>query len=199
MVLAGMVSLVTKWGNPEIVLTQELLISTKPADWPRLSQVASGEVWRLVTPMFLHFDWMHLVFNLIWALYLGGQIESLRGSGRLLLLVVVLSITSNLAQYYLGPPSFQGGHIVLRPSVYFGGLSGVVYGLFGYIWVKSRLEPHLGLYVSVQTVVFMLGWFFMCLFGVTSVLFGISVANAAHSGGLVAGMVLAALFARRRP
>jgi GlpG protein len=173
--------------NPEIVLTQEMFISTRPADFPRLSQVASGEVWRLVTPMFLHFGWIHIVFNLLWFLQLAGQIEAVRGSWRLLLLILVVSIASNLTQYYLGAASFVGGQIVLRPSVYFGGLSGVVYGLFGYLWVKSRLRPDLGLYVSQQTVMFMVGWFFLCLF------FLKGVANGGHAGGLIAGAILAAL------
>src|SRR5439155_12302089 len=52
-----------KMGNPDIVLTQELLISTRPNEWPALSQVANGQVWRLVTPMFLHFSLFHIVFN----------------------------------------------------------------------------------------------------------------------------------------
>ena len=182
-----LVTFATQMGQPSIVLTQKLVISTRPAEWPWLSQVASGEVWRLVTPMFLHFDWMHILFNAIMFLSLAGQIESLRGSGRLLLVILVVAVVGNLTQYYVYRPSPGQAGIIL-----FGGLSGVVYGLFGYVWVKSRLEPHLGLQIPTQTVVILLGWFFLCLF------FSANIANGAHAGGLVAGLVLALISLRRQ-
>jgi GlpG protein len=192
MALAVLATLITQWGNSEIVLTKELWISSRPADGFRLSQVASGEVWRLVTPIFLHYGFMHLFFNLLWLLSLGGQIESLRGSWRLLLLVLVLAILSNLTQFYLGHPRYVAGRLLLFPSLNFGGLSGVVSGLFGYIWVKSRREPSLGFYLSTQTVVMMLGWIFLCVFFLTN------IANGAHLGGLAAGVLLGFIPTRRR-
>jgi GlpG protein len=186
-----LVAVTTQLGTGEIVMTQELRISTQ-RDWPHLGQVAGGEVWRLVTPIFLHFSPMHLIFNLLMFVALAGQIESLRGSARLLALTVVLAIVSNLTQYYFGHMTFEGFRPILHGSSNFGGLSGVVYGLFGYIWVKSRLEPWLGLSVTTQTVVILLGWFFLCLFMD-------DVANGAHAGGLVAGLVLGLISVRKQP
>src|SRR5262249_30799680 len=82
------------------------------------------------------------------------------------------------------------------PSPLFGGMSGVVYGLFGYVWMKSRYEPGLGLAMSPNTVFIMVGWFFLCLFGAVG-----AVANVAHGVGLLAGMAIGCapqLWKRRR-
>ncbi len=175
-------------------LRENLLLSTRVDEWPRLGQVAQGEVWRLVTPIFMHAGWLHLLFNLVMFLSLAGQVESVRGSGRLLVLVLVLAIVSNLGQYYMSPAldSIHLGPPSMAAPGRFYGLSGVVYGLFGYVWVKSRLEPDLGLYLSLQTVVLLLGWFFACLFFISN------VANGSHFGGLAAGLVLGALPTRWR-
>jgi GlpG protein len=188
-VVTILVTTSTQMAKVDVPLTEDLVISTRPAEWPRLSQVAAGEVWRLITPIFLHFDLLHIVFNLLMFLTLAGQIESQRGSGRLLLLILVLAIAGNLTQYYLVRPNLYELRIGMSR---FGGLSGVVYGLFGYVWVKSRLQPDLGLQMSQQTVVILLGWFFLCLF------FLQGVANGAHAGGLVAGVLLAAIPVRRQ-
>jgi GlpG protein len=88
-----------------------------------------------------------------------------------LLLVVVIGIGSNLGQTYIGN------------SPAFGGMSGVVYGLLGYIWVRGKCDPASGLYLHPSTVVMMLVWFFACLTGMIG-----HIANAAHGVGLVMGM-----------
>jgi GlpG protein len=181
-----LVAVTTNLGKKE-ELTNTLYITSNRDEWPRLEEVAAGKVWRLVTPIFLHFSLMHLVFNLLMFLALAGQVESLRGSGRLLFLVLVIAVASNLTEYYLGLTTFEGLRPIFRGAWNFGGLSGVVYGLFGYVWVKSRLEPDLGLRMPTEMVVLLLGWFFLCLF------FMKNVANGAHAGGLVAGVLLGAL------
>ena len=63
--------------------------------------------------------------------------------------VLVTAVVSNLTQYYVGGSSIEGFRPVIAGSSFFGGLSGVVYGLFGYVWVKSRREPRTGLTVGV--------------------------------------------------
>jgi GlpG protein len=152
-----------------------------------LERIRHGEVWRLVTPIFLHFGVWHLLFNMIMLHSLGGLMESRRGTWRLLLLVLVTAVLSNLAQYYLGGTYWdRAGHrLIPRGSFAFGGMSGVVYGLFGYVWMKSRFEPGLGLWIDPSTVVILIGWFFLCMTGLVG-----PVANAAHAGGLITGLVL---------
>jgi GlpG protein len=139
-----------------------------------LALVRHGEVWRLVTPIFLHFGILHLLFNMLWLEQLGTTIESRLRSPRFLLLVLVMAIGSNLAQYAVSGPVF-------------GGMSGVVYGLFGYVWMKSRYEPESGMFLSPNTVFWMIGWLVLCTVGVIP-----HAANAAHAAGLGLGVLLGA-------
>jgi GlpG protein len=136
--------------------------------------VLRGQVWRTVTPMLIHFGMWHLVFNLYWLYYLGAQIEDRRGSLRFLLFVLVVAVASNVGQ-----ACFTG------PLTLFGGMSGVVYGLFGYVWMKSTFDASAGMHVTrFQTVLFIV-WFFLCLTGFMG-----PIANVAHGVGLVFGVVV---------
>jgi GlpG protein len=145
-----------------------------------LPEVRGGEVWRLITPIFLHFSWWHLLFNLMWLYDLGGMIERRVGAGRLTLLVILIGIGSNLGQYLVGGPGF-------------GGMSGVVYGLLGYVWMRSKFDPASGLFLHPTTVVMMLAWFGLCLTGAVG-----HIANAAHGVGLVMGVAWGFLASRLR-
>jgi GlpG protein len=140
---------------------------------PGAQDVLGGQVWRIVTPMFMHFGLLHLAFNMLWLWDLGRAIERVRGTLAFLGIVLATSALSNIAQFYWSGP-------------YFGGMSGVVYGLFGYIWVKTKVEPHLGFRLNPQTVLIMMAWLVLCAVG-----FIPNVANAAHVIGLIVGMVLA--------
>jgi membrane associated rhomboid family serine protease len=130
---------------------------------------------------------MHLLFNMMWLYYLGGEIEARRGSLRLLALVLAVAVVSNLAQYGLGGLTWQGGHFARQFAGRFGGMSGVVFGLFGYVWMKMRFEPELGLGLSQQTFVLTLIWFVFCFTGLAG-----PVANFAHAAGLAVGMAAGA-------
>lgn len=134
-----------------------------------LPEVRAGQVWRLITPIFVHFGPLHLLFNMLWLRDLGAMIEVRQGMPKFALLVVVLGITSNIGQYLWDGP-------------FFGGMSGVLYGLFGYIWLRSQCDPNSGLGLSPTTVWSMMIWFFLCLFGVLGM-----VANGAHAVGLIVG------------
>ena len=74
-----------------------------------LDRIYSGEVWRLVTPIFLHFGLLHILFN-SWAITLEGtMIETARGTLRLAILVLVSAVLSNLGQYlYMDRYSVDG-------------------------------------------------------------------------------------------
>lgn len=136
-----------------------------------LSEIQSGQLWRLVTPIFLHFGILHLVFNMLWLYQLGGAIETRQSKLFFGLLVLVLAISSNLAQYW-----FAGSN--------FGGMSGVVYGLLGYFWQQGVWNPRFGMRLEQPVVIMMAVWFVLCWLGV----FG-PIANMAHTGGLVLGVL----------
>lgn len=135
--------------------------------------VREGQVWRLVTPIFIHFGIVHLVFNMYCLYIFGVQIEQRRKTWRLALLILAIAVTSNVGEY------LATGHVA------FGGMSGVVYGLFGYVWMKSRFDPGAGLHVDSMTVMMLIGWFFLCLFGLIG-----NIANWAHGVGLAVGIVI---------
>jgi GlpG protein len=157
---------------------------------PGLQPILHGQMWRLVTPIFLHSGIWHLVFNMWWLSLLGGAIERGRGRLRYLLLVLVLAATSNLVQYFFGNLGSSDSLFSSPRSVNFGGMSGVVYGLFGYIWMKTRFEPELGLHIDSVNITLMVLWFFLCMTPWVHFFIDGKVANAAHAGGLLVGMLL---------
>jgi len=143
-----------------------------------LPEITQGQIWRLFTPMFIHFGVIHLLFNMLWLRDLGTMVEKRQNTWILALLVLVIAAASNLAQYAVSGPSF-------------GGMSGVVYGLLGYIWIRGKYDPFSGLFLHQQTVIMMIGWFFLCLSGLIG-----NIANTAHGVGLVIGIVWGFITAR---
>ena len=144
--------------------------------------LASSDYWRFVTPIFFHFGLVHLIFNCLWLSMLGSRIEQMSSSLHLLLLVLVTGVVSNVVQF------------VWSGSPYFGGMSGVVYALLGYIWIKDKVVPDPQLQLPPGIIGFMLGWLVVCMTGILDLLLGVGVANGAHLGGLIIGMLLGLLF-----
>nr|WP_297348710.1 rhomboid family intramembrane serine protease GlpG [uncultured Glaciecola sp.] len=130
--------------------------------------------WRLFTPAFLHFSVMHIIFNLIWWWVLGSQLERTFGSMALAVIFAIAAISSNVAQLIVSGPNF-------------GGLSGVVYALFGYVWWIGLLRPQWGLGLPNNLVYFLLGWLALGYFDVLWV----NMANEAHLFGLISGCLMA--------
>ncbi|MCK9469641.1 MAG: rhomboid family intramembrane serine protease [Porticoccaceae bacterium] len=143
---------------------------------------AQGQYWRLLTPMFLHFGVFHLAFNGLWLWEFGRRIEAGTGSLHLLMLILVTGAASNWGQYYFGGASL------------FGGMSGVLYALLGYLWIRHWLAPNPVLALPRGIIVFMLVWLLLCLVGIVDLFMRGSIANAAHVTGLVTGMILGGLF-----
>lgn len=145
---------------------------------PASSSWARGEYWRLLTPMFLHFGALHIIFNGLWYVEFGHHIERRHGTLTMLALVVLIGAGANIAQY------------MTDPNALFGGMSGVIYGLLGYMWSWNRFANWNRLPLRPGIMVFMLLWLVVCISGlVEAVGFG-AVANAAHLGGLVMGLLL---------
>jgi len=154
----------------------------------RLASFKRGEVWRLLTPIFIHFDTLHLIFNMIWLWQLGRAVEFRYGTFLLGMLVLFTAISSNLLQGTV-PHALQGS----PPGVFddmllsmFGGMSGVVYGLFGFVWMKASYDRESRLTMPSSTVLIMIAWFFFCMTGMVG-----NIANWTHGVGLVTGMIAA--------
>jgi GlpG protein len=135
-----------------------------------LPEIRQGQVWRLFTPMFLHFSVIHIFFNMLWLRDLGSMIEGRQNSWLLLIMVLAIAAVSNLVQYFWGGPVF-------------GGMSGVVYGLFGYVWIRGKIDPGSGLIMDRRNASMMIIWLFFCFTGLVG-----PIANGAHGAGLLMGM-----------
>lgn len=148
-----------------------------------LSSVLPGpdQLWRYWTPVFLHFSPLHILFNSLMLLELGRRIEAVQGFWRLLCLLMLCGLLSNLAQFHANPGSL------------FGGMSGVIYGLVGYCWLYQRLRPDSGLQTPPGLMVMSVVWLLLCFSGLVTLAGLGNIANAAHVGGLVSGLVLAVL------
>jgi GlpG protein len=156
---------------------------------PLADTLASGQWWRLVTPMLIHFGILHLAMNGMWYWELGRRIEARQGSINLLGLTLLFSLASNFAQYTYGGPGL------------FGGLSGVLYGLLGHCWIYQLLSPNPAYRLPRGVLVMMLVWLVLCLSGLVSMIGFGEIANAAHVGGLAIGCLtglLGGLYSRRK-
>ncbi|GAA5506836.1 rhomboid family intramembrane serine protease [Novipirellula caenicola] len=161
-------------------------------DW--FASVRKGEVWRFITPLLLHADPLHLAFNMIWIFLLGSAIERLHGSIFLIILLFVSQLAGMMLQVSLPaadslPPILHA----VAGSPFAIGASGAVYGLFGYLWIRPQTDSTYPIRMSQGNVMLMLGWLVLCMTG----MFG-PIANGAHLGGLIAGVIAAFLTSPKR-
>lgn len=141
-----------------------------------LADIKRGQVWRLVTPMFPHFGPMHIIFNMMWLWQFGVVLEMRFRSRRFLGLVLAVAALSCLAE------GLWTGH------TNFGGMSGVNYGLFGFLLLRGKLHPSPEFVMNQQTIGLMLVWLVVCYTGIIG-----PVANTAHLVGFLAGGAIGAV------
>ena len=104
------------------------------------------EFWRLLSPIFLHFSVAHLAFNSLWIYILGTRIEDIEGYKKLIFLILFSGILSNLAE------SVASGAII------FGGLSGCVYALLGFCYIREFIQKRYAYRMPPAIYVFMIVW-----------------------------------------
>lgn len=159
---------------------------------PRFEKIRQGEIWRLVTPIFLHQNLLHLLFNLLWIYLLGRQIEANLGAFRYIIFCIIVTVISNTAQYMMSGPNFLG-------------ISGLVCGMVTFIWVRMQqagfrnnptyfLTP--GIFQGLMLFVFALLSMQVIAFileATTTFTLPIGIANTAHFFGGLSGAFLATL------
>ena len=182
-IISGIVFLISglgsNWQNVKFLAIADYeIIGNMVTFQPNLAEVFNGQLWRLVTPIFIHGDILHILFNMFWLYYLGSQVENIQGIKVYILLVATIAVVPNVCQFYVSGPMF-------------GGMSGVNYGLLGYIWIRSKFDPLSGLSIENYLIVWMLMWFFLGLTGMVG-----NVANTVHGVGLVVGMGWGYILAR---
>ena len=169
----GVISVLSKFGentdSMRMFFITEIFREGSSIGWlPELPEIMRGEIWRLITPIFIHFGVIHLAFNMLWLWDLGNMVEDRKGTLFLAIFIIVVAAPSNWVQYLLEHP-------------HFGGMSGVTYGLLGYIWMKGKYDPGSRLALHKTTVFMMIGWFFLCFLLP-------HIANWVHTVGLAVGI-----------
>jgi membrane associated rhomboid family serine protease len=146
----------------------------------------------LLTSMFLHGGWFHVIGNMWWLWIFGDNVEDTFGHGRFLVFYLLCGLTAGLGQIIMDPTS-------LLPTI---GASGAIAGVMGAYFVlypRSRvltLIPFFLFAVVEVPAIFLLGlWFLMQLINAGAVA---ATANTAGSGGVafaahVAGFVVGVL------
>jgi GlpG protein len=135
------------------------------------------EPWRLVTPILMHAGLLHVAFNMWWFKDLGAAIEIRHGSLYLAAFVLVSGVISNVAQ------------LEIEQSANFAGMSGVVYGFLGLIWVRGKMDRHPVYALPDSTLMFMLAWMALGFIPQTNM----HLANYCHLGGLLVGVAWGAV------
>lgn len=139
-----------------------------------------AQPWRVVTPALIHFSMLHITMNLIMWWHFGGLIEIKQSTRRLITLFFFAAIISNTAQY-------------LVSSANFGGMSGVVYALFGYVWIYTKYKPNEGITMAPALFGVSLFWMAAGFFE----LLPMNIANTAHLTGLLSGLVFGYVCAKK--
>lgn len=209
-VICAIVALMTNFGRPDSMIQPTFRALAFSAESPtdsqkllarhnedtdalpiRLSNILAGQGWRLVTPIFIHHDVFHLLFNMYWLFLFGSQIENRYSTLWLGILVLVSAAISNFMQCVV--PSAMGGSAPFLLNQFLinglGGMSGVVYALFGFVWMRSIYDRSSGMSIPQSTVFILVAWLIFCITPLSKELLNNSVANWAHVVGLLVGVV----------
>jgi len=148
-------------------------------------EINAGEIWRFVTPIFIHIGWIHLAFNSYALWIIGPHVEKLYGGPRFLLLYILTGIAGVAASYWYHPT---------LPSA---GASGAIFGLLGVLLVfslKYRNDvPKFFSKALGQGILITLGLNLVIGFRFPQ------IDLSAHLGGLISGGLLAFVVPFARP
>lgn len=164
------------------IIYQKLHFSLNPYShywtFKNFDEILNGEVWRLITPAFLHFGWFHIIFNMMWFWQLGTATESSMSTKKLLSFFFWVAVISNTGFYLVAGPMF-------------GGMSGINYALCGWLWGLERFGKGNRVSFNQQTPTFFFFWYIICLGLSLTGMF--NVANTIHGLGAVTGVFFAML------
>ena len=140
-----------------------------------------AEPWRMLTPVFLHFSLAHIIFNAAAMLQVGSWVERLWGLRFYLVLCLLTGIAGKALQYSWSQ------------SPMFGGLSGIVFGLFTFNGVTQLLQPSKAFPLPKGLYVMLAVWLIAGFTPFFEQVFGVQMGNGAHLGGALAGALTAVL------
>lgn len=154
-----------------------------------------GEVWRLITPAFLHMTFAHIIFNMYWLVTLGFSIERREGKWCFIGLVLAAAAVPNFLQavmppFLAGTPAHDAGPFWI---VAFGGFSGVAYALFGFAWMRGTWKFVPEYFLMPSTVIIVIAWLLLGVLDLDHSLLGFRMADWGHGGGLFVGLLFGAM------
>lgn len=176
------------WEGYYDLYMQEHQSNTVPlsAQAPLFEKIKEGEIWRIFTPCLLHANILHLLFNMMWLVILGRQMEFRLGKFRYALFILVVGSLANCCQYLMSGPNFLG-------------FSGVVCGMLAYIWIRRKKAPWEGYQLQPGTIGF-IAFFILLMLGIQIASFlaeyffhyalSPGIANTAHLVGALTGYLL---------
>ncbi|MGA2727810.1 MAG: rhomboid family intramembrane serine protease [Terracidiphilus sp.] len=159
------------------------------------ARITHGHHWiTLLTSMFMHGSWMHIIGNMIYLWAFGREIEDAMGSARFLFFYLAGGIVAMMAQI-LGDPLSR------IPSLGASGAIAAVMGAFIITFPRDRIRTILFFFIFIRVTfipaAFLIGfWFLIQVFdvgAVASIRTG-GVAYLAHIGGFLFGVVTARVF-----
>lgn len=135
--------------------------------------ISAGEIWRIVTPIFIHLGSLHILVNMYSLFAIGPAIERLFSSPRMLAVYLLSGISGVVFSMAFSP----------EPSV---GASGSIFGLLGALGIfLYRHKSHFGRAGQMQLRQIVIITFLNLALGLSQ-----QIDNWGHFGGLVMGMVL---------
>jgi rhomboid protease GluP len=147
--------------------------------------INEGEIWRFLTPVFIHIGLLHLLLNSYALWVVGQQVEKLYGGRRFVTLYILMGVSGVVGSYLFYPDALSAG------------ASGAIFGLFGVLFVfgirhSSSVPQYFGraMWAGILPII------------VINLIIGFAIPaidNAAHIGGLLSGMLLAACFGFQAP
>lgn len=132
------------------------------------------ELWRLISPIFLHFSFWHIAFNLVIFIVFASKIEQCLGKTKLIFLLVSSAAIGNISQYIAN--DFNGN---------FGGISGVVNALIAYVSIVSLAKNIPANFKSIPGLLLVI-----IIFVFINLIFNFGVANACHVAGIIVGAII---------
>lgn len=134
--------------------------------------IVVGDWWRLLTPMFLHIGFTHLLFNGLIVYFLGAQLEQIIGHFRYFLLYILSGLLGNAASFAVNTSISAGA-------------STAIFGLFAATIVLGKLYPY---QAGIQHL--SRNYLVLIILNVVFGLFSVSVDLMGHIGGLVGGYLI---------
>lgn len=143
--------------------------------------VSSGEWWRLVTPMFLHANFTHLLFNSMSLFLFAPPLEQMLGKVRFLIVYIASGIIGNIGTYLAEPLDYV--HV---------GASGAIFGLFGvYVFLTVFRKELIGRDQSKMIMT-------LLIIAVLSTFINSNINIMAHLFGLAGGFLLSFLCVQQK-